>query len=206
MPPELNIPMVYPSGLAFTISRWPIAPPAPGLLSTTTGTLICLPSASARSRMLMSLPPPAGQATIRVIGSEGKLSACKGGAAASVPAVARAMAANVAKILHFMSRLPRDRRRSSDLSAAAVSDQQKLCHKLLHDIERKQTVLNAAKQPQNRLIDSRIDEVVQTLGAMLRCSRDTESFNRFVGDEGRGTDDVATGDRGNHGLLIDRNT
>ena len=87
-----------------------------------------------------------------------------------------------------------------------MSDQQKLCHKLLHDIERKQTVLGAAKQPQNRLIDSRIDEVAQPLGAMLRCSRNTESLNRFVGDEHRGTGDIATGDRGDHGLLIDRNT
>jgi UDP-N-acetylmuramoylalanine--D-glutamate ligase len=37
------------------------------LLSTTTGTPICLLSASAISRMLMSLPPPAGHATINVI-------------------------------------------------------------------------------------------------------------------------------------------
>jgi hypothetical protein len=87
-----------------------------------------------------------------------------------------------------------------------VSDQQKLCHKLVHDIERKQTVLGAAKQPQNRLIDSRIDEVVQPLGAMLRCSRDPEGFDCFVGNQGRGASDVATGDRGSHGLLIDRNT
>src|SRR6266851_3478682 len=183
-----------------------MAPPAPGLLSTTTGTLICLLSASARSRMLMSLPPPAGQATIRVMGSEGKLCACKGGAAASVTAAAKAMVANVGRILHFISRLPRERRRSLTLLPRAVSGQQKLCHKLPHDIERKQTVLSAAEQSQNRLIDSRIDEVVQPLGAMLRCSRDTESFNRFIGDEGRGTGDVATGDSGNHGLLIDRNT
>src|SRR5215468_8035016 len=146
MPPELNIPMVYPSGLAFTISRWPIAPPAPGLLSTTTGTLICLLSTSASSRMLMSLPPPAGQATIRVIGSEGKLCACKGVPAVSRTAAARATATNVDKILLFISRL---------LLTVAVPrrvgerlGQQKLSHKLLNDIERKQTVLGAAKQPQ----------------------------------------------------------
>jgi hypothetical protein len=41
------------------------------LLSTTTGTLIRLLSASASRRMLMSLPPPAGHATISVIGSDG---------------------------------------------------------------------------------------------------------------------------------------
>jgi len=89
--------------------------------------------------------------------------------------------------------------------AGPASDQQKLCHELPHDIERQQTVFGAAEQPQNRLIDSRIDEVMQPLAAMLRRSRDTESVNRFVRDKGRGAGDVATGDRGNHGLLIDRN-
>ena len=61
-----------------------MAPPAPGLLSTTTGTPICLLSASAISRMLMSLPPPAGHATINVIGSEGYVCACEPGEPATV--------------------------------------------------------------------------------------------------------------------------
>src|SRR5216684_234901 len=85
-----------------------MAPPAPGLLSTTTGTLICLLSASASSLMLMSLPPPGGQATIKVIGSEGNVCACKALAPATVAASARPRAAaHVARILCFICFLHR---------------------------------------------------------------------------------------------------
>src|SRR5262245_41840193 len=181
-----------------------MAPPAPALLSTTTGTLICLLSESASSRMLMSLPPPAGQATIRVIGSEGKLCACKGAPAVSGTAAARATAANVDKILRFISCLLLTvvvlRRVGERLG------RQKLCPKLLNDIERKHTVLGAAKQPQYGLIDSRIDEVAQPLAAMLRCPCNAEGFDRFISNERGGAGDVAPGNRGNHGLLIDCDT
>src|SRR5437763_16365900 len=100
-----------------------MAPPAPGLLSTTTGTLSCLLSASASSRMLMSLPPPAGHATIRVIGSEGYVCARKGGEATAISAPARPMAANVRRVLRFISRL---RRRPVEVL---------LSHEFPHDIE-----------------------------------------------------------------------
>src|SRR5947208_15350478 len=130
MPPELNMPMVYRSGLALTISRWPMAPPAPGLLSTTTGTPICLLSASARSRMLMSLPPPAGHATIKVIGSEGNFCACAAGERATVAPAAIAMAANVRTALRFISHLLVDHPPRHSCS------QQELCHEFSHDIER----------------------------------------------------------------------
>src|ERR1700761_6418199 len=53
----------------------PIVPPAPGLLSTTTGT----PSASDRdcmaNRPVESVPPPGGRATMQRIGRLGQVSA-----------------------------------------------------------------------------------------------------------------------------------
>src|SRR6266851_8811345 len=116
-----------------------MAPPAPGLLSTTTGTLICLLSASASNRMLMSLPPPGGQATIKVIGSEGNVCACTPGAAATMPASAKPRAAKVAKILRFISRLRRERLRVREFS---------------HDIEREQAVLRTAQQSEDRFVYS----------------------------------------------------
>src|SRR4029078_355107 len=84
-----------------------MAPPAPGLLSTTTGTPICLLSASAISRMLMSLPPPAGHATINVIGSDGYVCACEAAEPATVSPAA--MAAHVRRALRFISLLLRKR-------------------------------------------------------------------------------------------------
>jgi hypothetical protein len=48
------------------------------------------------------------------------------------------------------------------------------------------------------------DEVVQPLGAMLRCSSDTEGLDRFVGNQSRGAGDVAAGNGRYHSLLIDR--
>src|SRR5262245_40339117 len=90
--------------------------------------------------------------------------------------------------------------------SASSWGQQKLCLKLLNDIERKQTVLHAPKQPQAGPIDSRIDEVVQPLAAMLRCPCNAEGFDRFISNERGGAGEVAPGDRGNHGLLIDCNT
>src|SRR4051812_38260204 len=205
-------------------------PPAPGLLSTTTGTPICLLSASAISRMLMSLPPPAGHATINVIGSEGYVCACEPGEPATVsPAT---MAAHVRMALRFISRLPRkrpwsnlrgpiqhsraSRRRRPDAGSrsafpaphpppSTMADQQKLCHEFSHDIEPEQTVFAAAEQAEDRLVYSGIDEILQPLGAMLRGSRDAESLDRFVGDQRCGAGDIAAGDGGDHRLLIDGN-
>src|SRR5262245_10023030 len=103
-----------------------MAPPAPGLLSTTTGTPTCLLSWSASSLMLMSLPPPAGQATIKVIGSEGNVCACAPGAAAMTTPAATP-AANVIRALRFISRL-------LVLIAwqRAAHGQQELCHEFSH--------------------------------------------------------------------------
>src|SRR4051812_42882388 len=193
-----------------------MAPPAPGLLSTTTGTPICLLSASAISRMLMSLPPPAGHATINVIGSEGNVCACEPGEPATVsPAT---MAAHVRRALRFISRLPRKRpwsefARSDSAFTCVVSkaarcritervsashparptmaDQQKLCHEFSHDIEREQTVFAAAEQAEDRLVYSGFDEILQPLGAMLRGSRDAESLAPFVGAQRWGASDIA---------------
>src|SRR5882672_11299833 len=136
-----------------------MAPPAPGLLSTTTGTLICLLSASASSRMLMSLPPPAGQATIRVTGSEGNVCACTLGDVATIIPAAMPPAANVRRVLRLISRL---RRR-----ATRLLEYWRLSHEFPHDIEREQTVFVAAQESEDRLVDSRIDEVLQPSGAML---------------------------------------
>src|SRR5262245_58456745 len=175
-----------------------MAPPAPGLLSTTTGTPTCLLSWSASKRMLMSLPPPAGHATINVIGSEGNVCACKPGAVAPITPAATPMAANVSSALRIISRLPR-----LDLTATAVG-QQELCHELSHDIEREQRVFRAAEEAEHRLIQSGGDEILQPLGAMLRRSRDGEGFDRVIGHERGGRGDVAAGNSGDHRLLIDR--
>ena len=49
----------------------PTVPPPPALLSTTIGCPRCFEAASAIARMLMSVDPPAGQGTMRVIGFTG---------------------------------------------------------------------------------------------------------------------------------------
>jgi hypothetical protein len=53
----------------------PTVPPPPGLFSTTTGWLRCLAAFSARTRIQVSVDPPAAQGTINVTALVGKSAA-----------------------------------------------------------------------------------------------------------------------------------
>src|SRR5258708_25967478 len=75
-----------------------------------------------------------------------------------------------------------------------------------HDFEREQAVVGAARESEDRLIYSSIDEIAQSLAAMLRRSRDAERLDRFIGNERGRSRSVASRDGGDDSLLIDRNS
>lgn len=60
--------IVWPSGLALTVKAVPMAPLAPGLFSTTTGTPRISDNFGARARAITSLEPPGVKPTTTVIG------------------------------------------------------------------------------------------------------------------------------------------
>src|SRR5580704_10496286 len=62
--PAVIMPKGYPSGFALEATSLPIMPPAPGLLSTTTGLPSRLSIASARVRVRRSEPPPGPNGTM----------------------------------------------------------------------------------------------------------------------------------------------
>ena len=62
------MPMVYPSGAAWAMLSVPIRPPAPALLSTTTGWPSVLRRPSAITRATMSVEPPAAKGTMSLTG------------------------------------------------------------------------------------------------------------------------------------------
>jgi hypothetical protein len=63
---------VWPSAGARSISMMPIAPPAPPLLSTTTGWPSSRPRPSLMARAITSVEPPAANGTISLTGRLGK--------------------------------------------------------------------------------------------------------------------------------------
>jgi hypothetical protein len=69
--PPLLTSSVYPSGLAFDIIRSAIVPPAPPTFSTTTGWPILADTAWPTIRPIVSAGPPAGNATMSLIGRVG---------------------------------------------------------------------------------------------------------------------------------------
>src|SRR4051812_16014977 len=68
------MPSVYPSGAALATMSLPIVPPAPGLLSTTTGWPSAFDNACIAIRPVASVPPPGGNATMQRIGRVGHAS------------------------------------------------------------------------------------------------------------------------------------
>src|SRR5690606_18184074 len=71
-----------PSGVALATWSFPRIPLAPGLFSTTTGTPNRSPRCLPTSRAMVSVPPPAGYGTMRLMGLAGYGSAAPGAAAA----------------------------------------------------------------------------------------------------------------------------
>src|SRR6202022_4444699 len=97
--------MVLPSGLeAAAMVAGPTVPPPPALLSTAIGWPMNFEALSAIARIAMSVDPPAGQGTIRVIGLVG-YSCAPAAAPASAPSVAR----TIVRLLRqsFLHSLPR---------------------------------------------------------------------------------------------------
>src|SRR5204862_5413316 len=82
--PSEETKIVYPSGFEFFAETAPMAPPAPGLLSTTKVCLKVSWSFGCTERAIMSVDPPGGKGTIIVTGFEGQ-------ACASAPVAARPM-------------------------------------------------------------------------------------------------------------------
>jgi len=80
-----------PSGLDVTPARTPMRPPAPGLLSTTTGWPSAWPNRSAMKRAMKSLPPPGVKGTISVIGWPGYGASCAAAAWANARAASAAV-------------------------------------------------------------------------------------------------------------------
>src|SRR5574344_30713 len=64
---KVIIPTVYPSGFAFLIAAWPIAPPPPVLFSTVIVVPSCFSAAATTARRTASVPPPAAHGQITVI-------------------------------------------------------------------------------------------------------------------------------------------
>src|ERR1700738_3272164 len=75
-----------------------------------------------------------------------------------------------------------------------------------HDIERAQGVVGTAQQSEDGFIYSGIDEVAQSLAAMMRRPRDTERLDCFIGNERGRARDVASRDGSDDRLLIERNS
>src|SRR5687767_5780524 len=95
--------IVWPSGAALAAAARPILPLAPPLLSTTMFQPVAACIFSARPRVSTSVPPPAGNGTITVIGREGHLACAKrilGNA--NVSAVAPVAAQNDRRFIRFI--------------------------------------------------------------------------------------------------------
>src|SRR6266850_2988728 len=75
--------MVYPSGAARAMRATPIVPPAPPTFSTTTVWPSGARMRSAMMRAAVSVEPPGGNGTTRVIGREGNPCACAAAAQAA---------------------------------------------------------------------------------------------------------------------------
>src|ERR1700730_3189345 len=156
---------------------------------------------SASRRMLMSLPPPAGHATIKVIGSEGKVCARSSGATNPI-AKTRPIAVNAAKALRFIFRILTVYLCTPLGVFPAFTQKRALCE-LSHHVECQEAILGCTQEPEHRFIQSGLDEIAQPLAAMLRCSGDGKRFDRSVRHERGRCRDVASGDGGHYRLLID---
>src|SRR5258708_22609065 len=88
----------------------PTVPPPPALLSTAIGWPMNFEALSAIARIAMSVDPPAGQGTIRVIGLVG-YSCAPAAVPASAPSVARTIVRLLRpNIIHSLPRCPHQRK------------------------------------------------------------------------------------------------
>src|SRR5258706_15957285 len=78
MTPAAPMRNVYPSGFDFATYSAPIAAPAPGLFSITTGCLIRFDTPSAAARAMRSFAPPGEDGTIHLTGRSGHSAAWAG--------------------------------------------------------------------------------------------------------------------------------
>src|SRR5476651_839227 len=105
------MPSVYPSGAALATMSLPIVPPAPALLSTTTGWPSASDSACMAMRPVESVPPPGGSATMQRIGRVGQASLARTIEGKASAAVAAAPCTNTRRVVKAAPLLQRRARR-----------------------------------------------------------------------------------------------